>query len=240
MAPGNRGKVFPFTLYKYSESGIKATAKIGEVVYLAGQEEVCPSTGKTHFQGFLCTDKRRTCAEVKRFLGEKTAHVTYGRGTPKQNLTYCSKDESRKEGGFRYVSESELPEYGQGKATNRRRDLETVRTCTYVVSMLQGPVEAKTLERVSQDQLGSVADSSISIYPHPKIEEMFPPALLVTRERFNSPHGSVRVPKGYSLKCENLTEHTDYCRDHCDFEGHHSYCAYNSCPLGHQINKFFL
>jgi len=53
-------------------------------------EEVCPTTGTNHFQGYLQFSRRQRFSTVKEELG--WAHIEPAHGTPEQNIRYCSKE----------------------------------------------------------------------------------------------------------------------------------------------------
>lgn len=64
------------------------------IEYVCGQRELAPTTGTEHFQGFVLFDKRVTLVHCSKII--LNAHWTVCKGTPTQNVAYCSKDETRK------------------------------------------------------------------------------------------------------------------------------------------------
>lgn len=68
-------------------------------------------SGTLHIQGYVAFDKRSRLTQMKKWL--PTAHWEAAKGSPAQNLEYCTKDHS-------YCTHGELPETTQGK----RNDLE--------------------------------------------------------------------------------------------------------------------
>lgn len=58
--------------------------------YLAYGEEVCPTTGRQHFQGFAYTAKAQRWSWYKKILGK--THFEKCEGSLSQNETYCSKE----------------------------------------------------------------------------------------------------------------------------------------------------
>lgn len=62
------------------------------------QREVCPTTGREHFQGYLELTVRQRLAAVKTALGDPSVHLEPRKGTALEAKAYCQKDESRKEG----------------------------------------------------------------------------------------------------------------------------------------------
>lgn len=77
--------------------------------YLVTGEEICPTTGKTHWQTYLYYYNAKSFDEVRNYFGKKNTHVELTKGEPKENVAYCTKDEKFKEYG-------ELPQ--QGKRTD--------------------------------------------------------------------------------------------------------------------------
>ena len=79
------------------------------IVYLAYGEEVCPSTGREHQQGWIYFKNSK--ASTRDILG--TMHAEVMRGNIKQNDAYCSKEGS-------------LIEYGVKPKQGARRDIAAV------------------------------------------------------------------------------------------------------------------
>ncbi|AFS65297.1 replication-associated protein [Dragonfly circularisvirus] len=67
--------------------------------YLCYGRETCPTTKKSHLQGFICLKERKRLAGVKKLLG--SVHLEASRGTVDQNIQYCSKDGEFTEFGSR-------------------------------------------------------------------------------------------------------------------------------------------
>lgn len=90
------------------------------LTYICAQKEVCPSTGKVHFQGYFETKtKRRLSAMIKYFHQVwPTAHLEVSRGSAQQNRDYCSKSDSA-------VPES-FYEEGKPMAQGKRADIADV------------------------------------------------------------------------------------------------------------------
>lgn len=62
------------------------------------QEEVCPSTGRHHMQGFVGFDKRKRFPEIKELQPISYPKVT--KASEKSNKLYCGKTPSAKPGGL--------------------------------------------------------------------------------------------------------------------------------------------
>lgn len=78
--------------------------------YISG-EEICPETGRTHWQTYVYFYNAKTFTEVTNYFKRKSGkpHVGICRGEPKENIAYCSKDE-------KYIEHGEEPQ--QGKRTD--------------------------------------------------------------------------------------------------------------------------
>lgn len=93
------------------------------VRYACFQFEVAPTTLRRHCQGYIYFRTPCRSPAVKKLLRAWNgceAHIDHARGTPDQNLAYCSKEESRILGTFR--SFGEIPSKG------RRNDLREIAT----------------------------------------------------------------------------------------------------------------
>lgn len=84
------------------------------------QEEICPSTGKHHLQGCVIFNNQRYMNGVKKWIGSTKVHLEPMKGTYKDAYEYCSKSESRFEGGIQHES-GQMPD-GQGS----RNDLKSL------------------------------------------------------------------------------------------------------------------
>lgn len=62
------------------------------------QEEITPSTGLHHIQGYVELTQPRQFLWIKTHLVPASAHVEKTRGSAKQNYEYCTKDETRAPG----------------------------------------------------------------------------------------------------------------------------------------------
>ncbi len=80
--------------------------------YLIVGKEICPETGKLHFQCYGELKIRATLGSLKNKLG-KEAHIERRMGTQKQAVEYCMK-------------EDDFAEYGTPKKQGERTDLTTV------------------------------------------------------------------------------------------------------------------
>jgi len=90
----SRAKYYCFTSY----AATLPTELPSGVTYLVYQREICPDTGREHFQGYLELEARQRLAGVRRVLGDPAVHVEVRRGTSQQAADYAKKEESRKPG----------------------------------------------------------------------------------------------------------------------------------------------
>ncbi len=81
-------------------------------LYIIIGREICPSTGKRHWQGFIYFKNPRGFNKLK--ADHPGDHIERARGTTKDNVLYCSKDTVEFE-------------RGRAPAQGRRSDLETIR-----------------------------------------------------------------------------------------------------------------
>jgi hypothetical protein len=103
-----------FTFNNYSMDDVHRLRALhtdprNKLAYICFQPELAPNTGTPHLQGFIAFESRKRFSTVKRLLGDST-HLETPRGTPEQNRTYCSKDESRdNDAGFGFHEAGDLP-----------------------------------------------------------------------------------------------------------------------------------
>lgn len=71
-----------------------------QMKYMIYGREVCPSTGKEHWQGFIYFYNKKTLRTIKRQVSDKW-HFSACRGTTAENIAYCSKDGKFTEHGDR-------------------------------------------------------------------------------------------------------------------------------------------
>lgn len=101
MSSRTKTRNWCFTWWNYTEDSIKrieALANNTRVKYVQCQEEVAPSTGKHHLQGFIIFVNEVGPKSVKSVL-DNACHIEMMRGSIEDNLAYCSKDESKLDGG---------------------------------------------------------------------------------------------------------------------------------------------
>lgn len=89
-----------FTFTSYADTISIATVIDGAVIvdYYVYQREVCPTTNRQHWQGYvlLKLEHKTTIGRIKsKILNDQTAHIEQARGTPEQNKAYCTKTDTR-------------------------------------------------------------------------------------------------------------------------------------------------
>lgn len=90
--------------------------------YLCYQHEMCPSSGRPHWQSFIYFTNPKTFSGVQKLFPK--AHIEPSRGTPEQCRTYCSKSDSSIPDTFREYGT--LPQ--QGSRTDLHSVIEAIRT----------------------------------------------------------------------------------------------------------------
>lgn len=97
--------------HKYWSPASVDFASKGDIRYLVCQKEVCPTSGRRHFQGYCELKDPKRYPAIKRLLECDWAHLEKRRGTNEQAREYCIKSESR-------ADPDGVPfEYGEFKVT---------------------------------------------------------------------------------------------------------------------------
>lgn len=104
------------------------------------QKERCPSTGREHYQGYLFYSGHNGLTLTGVFkrlpwlLGSSACHLEPARGSVKDNVAYCSKEESKVAGPWTFGEE---PAVGRPKAKHSVEDaVAALEECGYDVSVL--------------------------------------------------------------------------------------------------------
>lgn len=84
-------------------------------VYVVCQLERAPATGQLHIQGYIHFPQPKTMSGVKKFCSNEQLHLEKPGGSPAQNKTYCTKEDTRVDGTEPF-EHGELPQ--QGKRTD--------------------------------------------------------------------------------------------------------------------------
>lgn len=89
-----------------------------KVKYYVVQQEICPTTQRIHWQGYMELPHSMTRAQIQtQIFDDPTIHIEQRRGTPEQAKQYCMKLESRAPG-------TEPTEYGDMGVQGTRTDLD--------------------------------------------------------------------------------------------------------------------
>lgn len=88
--------------------------KVGEkmLVYTVFQLEKCPETGRLHYQGFIHLRDKKDRAYMRKHYTD-TAHWDPCDGSPEQNITYCTKEESRVMGPWEIGDKNNITKQGE-------------------------------------------------------------------------------------------------------------------------------
>ena len=123
---------------------------------VVGHEHGAPTEekpdGYDHFQGYVSFKTNKRMLGVKTWLKRSFAHVEIAKGTPEQNVTYCTKENEH----FRFMDDSlddfvrfgELPGKNQGARTDINKFNEAVKKGTSELEMYrQFPAEMMRYRR---------------------------------------------------------------------------------------------
>lgn len=108
-----RTRMFCFTDFLMDISFWNTYCKDYEVDYLIIGQELCPSTGKKHLQGFIYFKNARSFLAIIKSV--KPRHIEICKGNIDQNIKYCSKDNN-----------IEL-EYGIRPSQGKRTDINDIK-----------------------------------------------------------------------------------------------------------------
>lgn len=97
----NTSRNFCFTAYNKEE--IDYAINCNDIIkYLCYGIEICPTTGREHYQGYLELKKSMRITGVKKLFGPNSnTHFEYRRGTADEAINYCRKDGKFSEHGER-------------------------------------------------------------------------------------------------------------------------------------------
>jgi len=122
------------------------------VNYFIYQLEICPETGREHFQCYMELSTKKSFTQIKDECdGLENGHFEARRGTAKQAKAYCSKEDSRVEGPW---------EYGEAKAQGAREDL---------VNLKATIDSGATLREISDEHFGEFLKFSKAIVSYKRL-----------------------------------------------------------------------
>lgn len=90
-----------------------------EFVYLVQQEELCPTTGKVHWQGFVVCERKKAFGFFKKLLPK--AHFEPMRGTVDEAADYCCDPRKRVDGGL-LLEDGVRPLYGDAARSESTKE----------------------------------------------------------------------------------------------------------------------
>lgn len=115
----SQSKYWTLTLNNYSneeETLWQTAVSSGKATYLCYQQEIAPTNGTPHLQGYAVFPKLLRLTGVKKILGTRI-HAVLSNGSPSSNRAYCSK-----EGGVNFSEFGDIPaDPKRGKRTDFER-----------------------------------------------------------------------------------------------------------------------
>jgi len=124
MPPARRTRAFRFAWFLAELTWAFIYNILDTVVcqYIVYQDEICPRTGRRHVQGYVYFANGKTLERVRAIF--QGAGVKTCQRSPAENKAYCTKLESRREGG-RARERGELPDQGaRSDIHDARKDIE--------------------------------------------------------------------------------------------------------------------
>lgn len=96
----SRARNYMFTVFATEGIDLRVldTSLWPEATFVVYQRELCPKTGREHFQGYLELSKAMPFTSLALWDGLETAHFEVRRGSQKHAIAYCSKDDTQIEG----------------------------------------------------------------------------------------------------------------------------------------------
>ncbi len=91
---------FCFTSFKTSHE-YKQKLLTSKVRFIVFQEEECPDTGRRHLQGYCELSSQLRLRSIKDLFDDNELHIEKRKGTSKQAIAYCEKEETRIDGPWR-------------------------------------------------------------------------------------------------------------------------------------------
>ncbi len=99
MSQNRRSRAFRITWFKgdHSWTHIHEVMDTVECDFIVYQEEICPETDRRHIQGYVHFANGKTLARVRTIF--EGADIRLATKSAEVNVAYCTKLESRREGG---------------------------------------------------------------------------------------------------------------------------------------------
>lgn len=87
---------------------------LDRILYIVWGDEICPTSGRPHKQGYLELKDSLRISAVQKLLGTATMHLEERKGSQEEAIAYCKKD-------------GKFTERGKPKQQGKRTDLESIR-----------------------------------------------------------------------------------------------------------------
>lgn len=107
-----------------------------KVVYCCYQEEVCPTTGRHHWQGFTILGSQATASQFKEAMDDNSLHLIIPDDNVQACIDYCSKEETSVPDTF--VEYGSRPK-GRGTRTDLQSFVDTSVKCNKVPTIFEAP-----------------------------------------------------------------------------------------------------
>lgn len=147
-----------FTVHNWTDDDVSVLKSLKSNYLLFG-EEVCPSTGTPHLQGYVQLVSRSRRTELVKKL---SCFWEVARGSPDSQSVYCKKD-----GTYTEIGTPVFPRLGKGQPTMssrvaRNRVLRDQPLCTLVDGGVLGILQVRTLKNCRLDLASEVQRSSVA------------------------------------------------------------------------------
>lgn len=113
-----RKRDYCFTLNNWTQEEYDSLVNINrkQVSYLVFGKEIGDKEETPHLQGYIRFYNAKTFEQTRKFFDNDRIHIEATKGTPSQNIAYCTKDEE-------YVEIGEQPKQGSRQDLKQVRDL---------------------------------------------------------------------------------------------------------------------
>lgn len=131
--------------------------------YCCYQEEICPSSGRRHWQGYIEVDRRCSIRDVQRLIGGGKCHIERSKD-PAKARDYCQKEETRAPGAEPVI-------LGQftGDKRGTRTDLATIAAIAREEGV--GPIIRDRPDLYVRYHRGLTAIAAAGVQPRSSAEE---------------------------------------------------------------------
>jgi len=159
----SKNRNFVFTWNNYSDNAhdyLKELVDNGVAKYVGYCEEIAPTTGTPHLQGFLAFNNARTHDQAKNIL--EGCHVEIMLGSIAQNETYCSKSGEMFHLGVKPISNdnkgrAEKLRWERARECAKRGDFDSIDADIFIRCY-------STLKRIRTDYVSKPAPQDVTCY----------------------------------------------------------------------------